>query len=299
MKRISAWLFLWGVVSAWAVAGAAEIAVYPLHIEVELSNAKATEKALKDAFEKQILKTLSTYPEGVVANATEVERYIQQRGGASCWKDNGCIVALARAVKAKRVLLVSIVRTEPWFIMSARVVDWHGGEPSNIPVLVHTPNQDIAEEARFVDGFATLFEKLDVPMVLNTPVGTGRGEGEVSPKGMSGMRVASYTTMGVAAVGAVFGTVFTVRYFKDRKELNKVITGGASDVEDAPNALTYTQRAKDDELFLIIGWSVAGASLATSLVLFFLSPEYKPKNSALSFAPLQGGGMLTFSTKFP
>ncbi|MCL2626459.1 MAG: hypothetical protein FWD46_06560 [Cystobacterineae bacterium] len=294
MKQISAVLFLWSVVSAWAVAGATEIAVYPLHMETALP--EATVNALKSSLQGQVYKILS---EAVVANPVEVERYVQQKGEVSCWRDDGCIVALARTLQAKRVLLVSIVRTEPWIILSARVLGVDGRELRNVPVLVHTPKQDMSEDANFAEGFLELLDKLNLPELLR-----GRVEAPLPPppQGLSGMRIASYTTMGVAAVGVVVGATFTVLYFDNQNKLNKLLDkdgASGSGKEEVSEALKCMQRVKDDRLYLIVGWSVAGASLATSLVLFFLSPERQQSDTAFSFVPLQGGGMLTFASSFP
>jgi len=287
MRRILALLFMWGVVSAWATAGAAEIAVHPLHIET--ASAGATANALKQAFEAQLRRAL---PEGRT-DAAVVERFLQRRGGASCWGDEGCISAMAQTTNAQYVLLVSVVRTEPWMVMSARVLSAWGVELRNIPMHVHMPKEGMTEIANFSGGFSELFAKLELRNLqpdLKPP----------DPPSMSNMRIVSYTTLGVGAAAIATGAVFTALYASSLSEYNKlqVNKDGVISVGDSEVALKHMQRSRDRMRFFIISYSVGAAALATGATLFFLSPEYKYK-SAVALMPLPGGGgMLSMSTRF-
>jgi len=304
MKQITAWLFLWGVVSAWATAGASEIAIHPLNIESTPS--EATTSALKRIFREQIFKTL---PEA--ANPIDVERFFQRRGEPSCWVDNGCVVELAKAVQSKRVLLVSVVRTEPWILMSARVLDVYGIELKSIALSRHVPNLDVSEDANFAEAFSRLFVEIDFPDLLRKPVVEPKGPPKPGPDpdpgpiptprpistGMSDMRMTAYAAMGVAGAGAVFSSIFTVLYANNIKEYNSIMGGqAATDPAKADEAITAMRRANDKKPYLIVGWSATGVILTTSIVLFFLSPEYQ--GPAVSFAPLPGGGALSLSGQF-
>jgi hypothetical protein len=290
MKQISALLFLWGVVSAWAMAGAAEIAAHPLHIEAAPSG--MTAGTLKRVFQEQVSRAM---PEQT--DIAEVERFLRQRGEASCWGDDGCIVALANAVRAKRVLLVSVVRTEPWIIMSARVLDARGAELRNIPIAVHTPDADLSESANFADGFSSLFTALNLRELLSESASLTKSQA-VSQEGLSSMRIASYTAAGVAAIGIAAGVTFTALYLSDQDKYKKLLgETGVSSSDNSEQALKYMQRSQDHRLYFIIGYSVAAAAAAASVTLFFLSPEYKTK-PVVSFIPLQGGGTLTVSAYF-
>jgi len=291
MKHISASFFLWGVVSAWVVAGAAEIAVHPLHIET--APAGATVNALKQAFQEQVSKTL---PER--ADAAEVERYLRQQGETSCWGDDGCIAAMARALRVKQVLLVSVVRTEPWIIMSARVLDAKGAELQNIPVTVYTPDPDVSEGSNFADGFLALFTALNLTGLSADVPAPSTTKATASREGLSSMRVASYATAGVAAVGLVTGVTFTVLFFKNNNKFKNLLREeGVSSAENSAEALKYMQRSQDNRLYLFAGYALGAAAAAASVTLFFLSPEYKDK-AAVSFVPLQGGGALTVAASF-
>jgi hypothetical protein len=289
MKQISALLFLWGVVSAWAMAGAAEIAVHPLHIETAPSGPTAS--ALKQAFQEQLLKALAAQ-----AEPAEVDRYLRHRGEVSCWGDDGCIVGMAKALRVNRVLLVSVVRTEPWIIMSARILDAKGAELRNIPIAVHTPNADVSEAENFADGFSALFAALELPGPP-PPISSAKSSAPAQ-QGLSGMRKASYVTAGVAAVGIAVGATFTVLYFNNHNKFKKYLKDGVSPSDKSAEALKYMQRSQDNKLGLAIGYAAGGASLAASLVLYFLSPEAQQDNTVVSFAPLPGGVALGMTTHF-
>jgi hypothetical protein len=227
----------------------------------------------------------------------EVVRFLRNRGDASCWGDDGCIVALANAVRAKRVLLVSVVRTEPWIIMSARVLDARGTEVRNIPIAVHTPDADLSESANFADGFSSLFTALNLHGLLNAPTSSTKST-VVSQEGLSSMRIASYAAAGVAAIGIATGITFTALYFSDHNKYKKLLgENNVASADDSGEALKYMQRSRDHGLYLVIGYSVGVAAAAASATLFFLSPEYKNK-PVVSFIPLQGGGTLTVSAHF-
>jgi len=289
MKQISALLFLWGMVSAWAMVGAAEIAVHPLHIETAPSG--TTTNALKQVFRDQVFRVL---PEQT--DSAEVERFLRHRGEASCWGDDGCIVALAKAVRARHVLLVSVVRTEPWIIMSARVLSDNGAELRNIPIAVHTPDADVSEIANFANGFSALFTALNLSTLPTSSSSTLKAKA-AAPPSMSGMRVATWVTAGVAVAGVVTGGVFTALFYSEHDKLLKDLGDGVSQANKSETALKHMRRSQDYKTMLIVGYAVGGAALATSVTLFFLSPEFRNKPT-VAFVPQQGGGTLTLSANF-
>jgi len=270
------------------MAGAAETVVHPLHIEAAPSG--ATVSTLRQVFQEQVLKTVPEW-----TDFSEVERFLRHRGVTSCWGDDGCIVAMANAVRAKRVLLVSVVRTEPWIIMSARVLDARGTELRNIPITVYTPDADMSEGANFADGFAELFKTLNLSELVQLPTAPKPAP---APASLSSTRIASYAVGGLAVAGVATGITFTALYFRDhaafKRELDEL---GVSPVEGADRALHLMQRCQEHKRYLLIGYSVGAAALAASMTLYFLSPEYKHK-PVVSFFPQQGGGTLAISTYF-
>jgi len=281
MKRIPAFLFLWSVVSSWAGAAAIEIAVHPLHIE-SAPPSETTLNALRQAFREQVLKAL---PEQI--NLVEGEE-------TACWGDDGCIVAMAKEVQASRVLLVSVVRVEPQIITSARILDAKGVELRNIPIAVHTPNPNLSEDANFADGFSVLFAALNLPVLLAAPAAS-----TLVRQDLSGVRFASYAMFGVSAASLAVGVTFTALYVADSGKVKKLLNEkNVSFTEDAPEALKYMQRQRNNKRALIVGYAVGGTSLAASLVLLLLSPENKKNAPVVSFVPLQGGGALTMVASF-
>jgi len=127
---------------------------HPLHIESAPS--PRTVAALEQVFRQQISKM---FPEQ--DSSVDVRRHFPPE--APCWEDGSCTMVF----RAKRVL-VSVIRTEPWIVMSARVLDADKVELRNIPLFVYAPDPKLPDDANFVNGFAELFNKLDLPRLLKS-----------------------------------------------------------------------------------------------------------------------------------
>jgi hypothetical protein len=129
---------------------------------------------------------------------------------------------------------------------------------------------------------------------------------DVGKSGSNGMRIGSYVSFGVGAVGAVLGTVFVMRSSSKRKAADDVdveasgsTTGGACSLAagtcDADSAVAKKQAGLDDQArsaktIGIVGYVVGGLGLAGGVTLFVLSNKKEESTSAAFVAPYVGLG---------
>jgi len=108
---------------------------------------------------------------------------------------------------------------------------------------------------------------------------TGHGGG-----GVSGMRIASYVSMGVGVVGLGVGTAFAVKAANKRSEADGICshtgafscpTGSRAQVEQLDSE---ADKAKNVS---IVGFIVGGVGVATGITLFVLSPKSGSKSASL------------------
>jgi hypothetical protein len=131
---------------------------------------------------------------------------------------------------------------------------------------------------------------------------------DVGKSGSNGMRIGSYVSFGVGAVGAVLGTVFVMRSSSKRKAADDVnveasgsTTGGpcsiAANTCDADSAVAKKQAGLDDQArsaktIGIVGYVVGGLGLAGGVTLFILSNKKEESSPASAgfVAPYVGLG---------
>ena len=128
------------------------------------------------------------------------------------------------------------------------------------------------------------------------PHDTGAGKG-------NGLRIGSYVSFGVGAVGLALGTVFVLKSSSNRKDADKATTelersgcstSGGHPACDAtsPQAIKVAdldKDAKNAQTIGIIGYVVGGVGVAAGVTLFVLSTK-KNRESAAYVAPYVGPG---------
>jgi hypothetical protein len=131
---------------------------------------------------------------------------------------------------------------------------------------------------------------LGPPTVIPPEPGALGTEKSVGGK-TSGLRVASYVTVGVGAAALVLGVVEGLSV---NSENNKMSTDATANPANVPAEL---QSAKTSATVADVGLIAGGAAVAAGVVMFFLSPNETPKTVA-SVGVVNGGPVLAISGKF-
>lgn len=107
----------------------------------------------------------------------------------------------------------------------------------------------------------------------------------VHDKGVNGMRIASYVTLGAGAIGVGLGTAFVLRAgakARDANELCSAIDSRESTTDCAgrtrdeqANVTDWEQQHQSAKVVGMVGFAAGGALLATGVTLFLLSREPK------------------------
>jgi hypothetical protein len=109
------------------------------------------------------------------------------------------------------------------------------------------------------------------------PQDTGHKEGG----GPSGMRIASYVSLGVGVVGIGAGTVFALNASSKRSEADDICGSGSCPPDRRDEIEDLDSQADSAQTMSIVGFVVGGVGIATGVTLFVLSSNEKKTGASI------------------